>query len=232
MEILPKNTLESTANSMDSKLIEIRKKAGASFRRYMENTWKNLEKNHRTLNSLIPLFIKNIKENIALLVPEATNVSSEVDNVLNSLTTKKSLIDGALELTIQTTAIHLSLKELEGRLREKHLSIPGIHALSRVLSCIIDSARNRANLHIPVTFLEDQKSVVQLFKKGLETLAQKVKTEEEFKKIIEVRGYSSLIKDNFRLLKSLGFSITLDKNGKPTEEAIMSKGKLLELYGK
>ncbi len=84
---------------------------------------------------------------------------------------------------------------------------------------------------MPITFFESSREVIESFKEGLMVLAQKLVNDPELGDLTEIRGRSVLIKDNYRLLKSLGFTVVLDEKGKPTEEAVISKEKLLELYG-
>jgi len=205
----------------------IRNRTNAFFQRYMEKTWETLSPENRTA-----YFIQNIKDNILALVPEATEISQEVDTALDLSQNKDILIKKAIEVTIKIVAKYLSTEEIEDRLREKHVTHPGTRELSRALTFKINNEAQRVELHVPVTFFQNLHEPLQSFKEGLETLAKRMITDEELKNINEVRGFSILIKDNPRVLTSLGFKITLDENGKPTKEARISKEKLLELYGK
>lgn len=230
MNEFPENLLKNTPdiNSPEYKAFEIRRRAHSVFRRYVEKIWENSPK-----DNLIPTFIRMIKRNISNIVPEAKEGSQEIDKAIKSLQEKdkEDLIDRAVEITIQIVAKHLSLEELERRLREKILTQPEIYELSKVLLFKIDKKNEKITIHVPTTFLKDSKSVLESFKEGLKALADKIATNTELKDIKEIRGFSSLIKDHHRLLTSLGFSVTFDKTDKPTEEAKMSKEKLLELYG-
>ena len=227
----PQKKIDS--NSPEGKLQKISRTAGSSIHRHMERMWDDLIINAKANNLTKTLFIKKMKDNLTKLVPEATGkeVFLDVDQVVNSSKNKELLMEKATEITMKILSKYLSLEELERRLREKHLAVPGIKELSRALSCSISEDSNMAELHVPVTFFEDSKSVIDSFKEGLAVLATKIKQEEEFKSIRVIRGYSSLVKDNFRLMGELGFKVTYNEMGRPTEEALMSREKLLEIYG-
>ena len=213
-------------NNLDNKIDLIRRKTYPFIYIYMEKTWDNLATNANVIN----VFIKNVKDNIRKIVPEAVGVDAEVDKVLNFLGEKdtnslrETFLDKATEITIKILAKHLSLQELEHRFNK--------NPLSRGLSFKIDKNNKKVNLYIPPTFFENLHQATQSYIDGLRLLAHKMLIDKEFKDIQEVVGFSPFVKEHYKVLEKYGFEITLDKDGQPTEEAKMSKEKLLEIYGK
>ena len=129
-------------------------------------------------------------------------------------------------------AKYLTLEELEKRFQVRSIKEKGYQALSRGLNFEICKEQNQISLHIPITFFENAKSALELFTEGLRILAHKMMTEQELRNIKEITGHSLLVKEKHLLLTSLGFSVILDKDGKPTEDTKISREKFLEIYGK
>lgn len=224
-----KNTpnIKSMRDTPENRAFELNRKANSVFRRYMEKTWENIKEENK-----IPIFIEKVKDNIAKFVPEATEAPEKIDLALNFLQKKEDLIDKATEITIRIFAQHLSLEEIESRFRENYMQLPGIQPLSRILTFIIRKESKTVSLHIPITFFENTEFAIESFKEGLQTLAKKLTNDPELKNIIEITGDSPLVKEKSRLLTSLGFTVAVDKDGKATEKAKISREKLLEIYGK
>ena len=224
MEEFPKKNSDKKVkkDSPGNRAFELRKIGYPSFRPYMEILWENSE-----LNNKKPAFILKVKENIIKIAPETLEDLHEVDSVLGILDEKNEdvLLDEAANVTIKIITKRLSLYELERRFNK--------YPLSRGLSFEIDKEnKNRVNLYMPITFFKNpRQEAIESYIKGLRVLAQKMAADEEFKDIKEIIGRSPYVKKHHKLLKKHGFEITLDKDNNPTEEARMSKDKLLKLYG-
>src|SRR3989344_8393946 len=207
-------------NNPDNKIDLIRRKTYPFIHSYMEKRWDDLAANANVAD----VFIRNVEDNVREIVPEATEIHSEIGKVLHFLSGKdinsvlETALDKATEITIEIMARHLSLQELEHRFNK--------NPLSRGLSFEVDKNNKKVNLYIPPTFFYNSKQAVQSCIEGLKVLEHKIITDKEFSNIIKIVGSSPFVKKHHRTLKKHGFEITLDKDGKPTEEAVMSKEKL------
>lgn len=177
-------------------------------------------------------FLKTITKKICKLVPEFTQDIIDKFSTIDHMDEKdeEDFLTEVVNTIIQVIARHLSLSELESRLRTREVKGKGLQELSRALLCKI--IMNRVHLHMPVNFFESPESVVKSIKEGLVALARKIKSEEQFKDVEKIIGFSSLVKEKPRFLVKLGFNVVLDKDNKPVGEINISKEKLLEMYGK
>lgn len=214
-------------NSPEYRFKETKRRAYDLWYREMRSIWRSIA--HSKEKSV---FINYIVKRFTELIPEAAQDIEKEFDVLNTFDEKdeENLLNKAVDIMIQIMARYLSLEELERRLQARQIKELGQQKLSRVLN--FEIIYDRVHLHTPVAFFKDPSSAVQSYVEGLKVLAHKIATEKELKDIVEVVRFSPLIKEKYRLWTRLGFEVIREKDGKPTEEAKMSREKILEMYGK
>lgn len=219
---------KSRQDTPEQRAFELKRRAFHLMRSYVERNW-----NESPVVDRKSEFIKKITTGAKKLIPEGEVEIGERLNLLNNEdeTNLDSFFDKATEAIIEIMTRYASLEELEKRFSARSVNERGNQALSRALHFAVHLESNTISLHIPITFFENPVQFLESFTEGLKILAQKIITDPEFKNILEVTGHSALVKDKHRLLKSMGFEIILDENGKPTQYTKISKDKLLELYG-
>ena len=176
-------------------------------------------------------FIKKIIQETTSIIPNATEEIEIKLNRLNKLDEKDNLetfLNEATKIIIELIGKYLTLEKLEQIIQTARKK-SGNEILSRGLNFTIH--HSHIELHIPTTFFENAQLALQSFVEGLKILAQKMTNDPTMERVTEVRGHSLLIKEKPRIARKLGFEITLDENGKPTDEARMSREKLLDIYG-
>ena len=176
-------------------------------------------------------FIKKIIQETTSIIPNATEEIEIKLNRLNKLDEKDNLetfLNEATKIIIELIGKYLTLEKLEQIIQTARKK-SGNEILSRGLNFTIH--HSHIELHIPTTFFENAQLALQSFVEGLKILAQKMTNDPAMERVTEVRGHSLLIKEKPRIARKLGFEITLDENGKPTDEARMSREKLLDIYG-
>ena len=217
---------EQTVDTPERRAFEIHRRADNIFYSLFEKLWAEGEQAGDPKQYLANSLIQKISE----LLPEA---SEEVSSVFEALAkkrgyTKKQFVEQSVEAVIQLLSKNLTLAELEKRLKIRPVNYND-EELSRGLSCGVKD--NKVELHIGLTFFSNAKEALESLIEGLRALAQKIKTEEKYKNVTEIIGYSELVKEKHRLLTKYGFTITKNDAGQPTDEAKISKEKLLELFG-
>ena len=171
-----------------------------------------------------------LKDFMNSFLPEASLDLAQQLETLESEKDKERFVEKAGAIIVRLIAEHLSLIELEQRLRSRQNKENGYQELSRGLT--FDIHHNTIFLHVPVTFFNNSAEAIQSLIEGLKVLANKIKTDEALKDITGIMGHSNLVKEKHRLIERLGFEIALDKDGKPSDQAQISKKKLLEMYAK
>ena len=223
-----KNLSPVNNDSPEKRAIEIRRRSYDGIRNYIKSFY----------GGNISEFIEKIKKNIISFIPKIENIDSLFADCSVKYTKDENLdelIDQATEITIKTLTQHLSLSELEKLLRMRHFEYhPTYIELSRGLSYEVYKENNLIYLHIPTTFFEDSKAALDSLITGLKNLAHKLKTDIDLKDVKDIIGVSPIVLEKYRTLIKAGFTILLDEDtGKPiSDEAIISREKLLEIYGK
>lgn len=212
--------------SPEKRALEIRRRVDKLLRNLLEGVWdENAQANNPKLD-----FIANVRERVTNIIPEA---SEEVSKAFGELadsgeSDRVNLLTQTENIVISLLAENLTLPELERRLNsrpreEQH------EELTRGFECEIQGSI--ILLHVPITFFDKPKEVIQSLASGLKALAEKVKNEEKYKAATEIVGYSELVKKNHKLLTKYGFTVVLDESGNPSDEARMSVEKFLETFG-
>lgn len=214
---------QQTTESYEQRVFEISRRAGHMIRAHageLANTrsqQKNIQRIFQFMNRFLPEGASDIEDSFVVL---KDSIFSDRDKFLEK----------AAEIMIALCAQNFSLQELEDRLKNIHAEDYGYQELSRGLT--YDIEQSKVHLHIPVTFFASSKEALKSFVEGLKILAEKIKHDPEFIEITEIIGHSSFVQDKAKIVnKMLGFTITPQADGSPSDEAIMSKDELLSKYG-
>ncbi len=216
-------------SSPEYRASELHRRAFKLIHSYIERKWQESAKSNGKLH-----FIDEIIKGAEKLIPEAKEEINTKFRALNNFDEKNglvSLLNKTTEITIELMTKYTTLEELEKRFKDRSLTERGNKELSRGLHFSINKEKTKISLHIPITFFENAQEFLQSFTEGLRVLAVKMNTDLELQNVKEVVGHSSLVKEKHRLLVKLGFEVTRDEKGQPTEETKISRERLLKIYG-
>src|SRR3989338_1442414 len=115
---------ESVTNPLDEKIRLMREAKQSFFSEFYGKMWDDaIGNNPPKHNFAMTILIKRVKDNITSLLPEAKEVFREVDNEFRSLqrngegNPRDGFVKKATDATIKIAAKHVSLEELEHRLK-------------------------------------------------------------------------------------------------------------------
>ncbi len=217
---------ESPADSTENKAYQIHRRADNIF---LELISKMQSKGEKAGNAKKHI-VEELGRIIGGLMPEAPEQVKAFCNKIEALDENdKNFLKQVTEELVLVLAENLSLDELEKRLKNRPTETHQEN-LSRGLSCEVEN--NKIILHVPLVFFSNSSEAIESITEGLRVLAEKIKTQEKYEEITEIVGYSDLVKHNHRQISELGFSVTMDAAGEPTDEAKLPKEKFLEIYGK
>lgn len=180
-------------------------------------------------------FLASAQHRTANLIPEAdTKDNPQITTAFGELaksaeSDKARLLSQTSDTIISLMATHLTLQELETRLRDDRPADQD--PLSRALECRVED--NQIRLAIQVTFFENEKQAIASLIEGFKVLAKKMLTEPKYQTATEVVGNSELVKEKPRLFSrpEYGFTVTRDESGRPTDEIKIAREKFLSIYG-
>jgi hypothetical protein len=228
MDPRPPINLKDNMDSIERRTFEIERVMKAHWMHDL-NEWDLEHQTEEKIDSLL----EEIKELILKSVPEARAI---IDSELDSLRTVFRTLElrDALKKIIRTMArimaMSVSLEELERRDYKKSIE-KGLIPLSRGLMYEISERDYSVALHIPIVFFESAEMFEQSFVEGLQVLARKITTDPRLKNISKIEGHSHLVDKNFRFFRNKGFTLIEDIIDDASGGAIMTRKKLLEIYG-
>jgi hypothetical protein len=213
-------------DTLEQRAAEIRMRIRGILQSLLKDIWDK----HATEQNAKTAFIGSVQEKIVALIPEASKFVEEafkaLDESMESQDPEK-IIEGTSSTVIRLLAEHLTLAELEKRLRSGQEE-KGHDQLSRALSCEIQG--QQIILHVPVAFFEDPEQARLSILEGFGILAAKIRTDPKYKNMNEISATSELVKKNPGRLKKIGFTVLDDENGKPTDVAKISVEKFLQIF--
>ncbi len=130
-------------------------------------------------------------------------------------------------------ASNYSLEEIEKQLQPDFKEDNGMEKINRLVDVEIVNENNILflRLHIPITFVQNPIEIKTLFIEALRILATKVVSENKYRDIKGLLGYSTLIYKNSQIAENLGFIVTNKNDESGAGEMMMTIETLMHLYG-
>lgn len=167
-------------------------------------------------------FIKNIKRVVS-------DKDEELSELYNFIATQK-LEDGEEFVKLVNKKITEFMMTSLGFDEIENISRRGKTMLNRLIEYKIEN--DKVSIHVPATFLENPSELRSLFIDAMKKLANKFKSDPEFKNVTRVFARSWIVFKSHEILeKKFGFTILSLEPKHNVGSAEITKEKLLQIYG-
>ncbi len=216
-------------SSKNRKLIEFERRISDMFMTDIVHIWHNVPEDSEKVSTFLNICKEKLKE-------YKPGIKTEVIDTYNKRLYHKyngddeAFINEVFRIYIVILTKCVTYNEMEDRSRKWQTE----RGYIMVGSCLSFERKSNKKiiLHIPITFFENSKVAMKTFRENFEKLACIIEENPLYKNIKIIQAKSRFVKEKERLCKKFGFEVSEYAQDSTWGVAVISRDKLLELYGK